>query len=121
MDEAEQVSSSPVQDRNRSWEATQGIVFSEVANLWTKFTASDCYAMGANVKKCKILSKTLVAATSSKAKTYVLARLKIRDREVGGSNPLAPTILKYKATITCGRHLWQPHFLCVANLWTKFS
>ncbi len=48
--------------------------------------------MGANVKKCKNLSRTLVAATISKAKTYVFARLIIRDREVGGSNPLAPTI-----------------------------
>ena len=62
-----------------------------VANLWTKFTAFDCYAMGANVKKCKNLNETLVAATYLKAKTYVFARFKIRDREVGGSNPLAPT------------------------------
>jgi hypothetical protein len=38
------------------------------------------------------LNETLVAATHSKAKTYFFARLKIRDREVGGSNPLAPTI-----------------------------
>jgi hypothetical protein len=50
--------------------------------------------MGANVKECKKLNETLVAATFSKAKTYVFARLIIRDREVGGSNPLAPTILK---------------------------
>jgi serine/threonine protein kinase len=26
-----------------------------VANLWTEFTAFDCYAMGANVKECKNL------------------------------------------------------------------
>ena len=63
-----------------------------VANWWTEFTAFDCYAMGANVKICKNLNKTLVAATSLKAKTYVFARPIIRDREVGGSNPLAPTI-----------------------------
>jgi len=33
----------------------------------------------------------LVAATFEKANTYVFAALIIRDREVGGSNPLAPT------------------------------
>jgi hypothetical protein len=32
-----------------------------------------------------------VAATFEKANTYVFAALIIRDREVGGSNPLAPT------------------------------
>ena len=34
-----------------------------VANLWTEFTAFDCYAMGADVKECKNLRKYLVAAT----------------------------------------------------------
>ena len=43
------------------------------------------------MKGCENLNKPLVAATFSKAKTYVFARLKIPDREVGGSNPLAPT------------------------------
>ena len=33
-----------------------------------------------------------MAATFEKANTYVFASLIIRDREVGGSNPLAPTI-----------------------------
>jgi len=32
-----------------------------------------------------------VAATFEKANTYVIAAPIIRDREVGGSNPLAPT------------------------------
>jgi hypothetical protein len=32
-----------------------------------------------------------VAATFEKAKTYVFAETAIWDREVGGSNPLAPT------------------------------
>ena len=32
-----------------------------------------------------------MAATFEKANTYVYAALIIRDREVGGSNPLAPT------------------------------
>jgi len=36
---------------------------------------------------------SLVAATFEKANTYVFAALIIRDREVGGSNPLAPTII----------------------------
>ena len=34
---------------------------------------------------------SVVAATFEKANTYVFAALIIRDREVGGSNPLAPT------------------------------
>ena len=42
-----------------------------VANLWTEFTAFDCYAMGADVKECKNLRKYLVAATFEKSKTYV--------------------------------------------------
>ena len=33
-----------------------------------------------------------MAATFEKAKTYVFTEPVIRDREVGGSNPLAPTI-----------------------------
>jgi hypothetical protein len=33
----------------------------------------------------------VVAATFEKAITYVFAELVVRDREVGGSNPLAPT------------------------------
>jgi hypothetical protein len=48
--------------------------------------------MGANVKEYKDPNESLVAATYSKAKTYVFALPIIRDREVGGSNPLAPTI-----------------------------
>jgi hypothetical protein len=34
----------------------------------------------------------MVAATLEKAKTYVFAEPLVWDREVGGSNPLAPTI-----------------------------
>ena len=33
----------------------------------------------------------MVAATFEKANTYVFAETLVRDREVGGSNPLAPT------------------------------
>jgi len=36
-------------------------------------------------------SRFLVAATFEKTKTYVFAETQVRDREVGGSNPLAPT------------------------------
>jgi hypothetical protein len=32
-----------------------------------------------------------VAATFEKAKTYIFAETQVRDREVGGSNPLALT------------------------------
>src|SRR5829696_7482524 len=42
-------------------------------------------------KKPKNARNSLVAATFEKANTYVFAALIIRDREVGGSNPLAPT------------------------------
>jgi hypothetical protein len=42
-----------------------------VANLWTEFTAFNWYAMGADVKECKNLSKFLVAATFERSKTYV--------------------------------------------------
>ena len=44
-----------------------------------------------NVNGCKNPNNSLVAATFEKANTYVFAALIIRDREVGGSNPLAPT------------------------------
>jgi hypothetical protein len=44
-----------------------------------------------NGNECKNARNSLVAATFEKANTYVFAALIIRDREVGGSNPLAPT------------------------------
>ena len=76
-----------------------GCAQKRVANLWTEFAARDGYAMGTNRKECKKPSKSLVAATFEKAKTYIFARPKIRDREVGGSNPLAPTIyIKHQLT-----------------------
>ena len=50
-----------------------------VANLWTEFTALDCYAMVTDVKRCKNLRKCLVAATFEKAKTYVFAGFQIMN------------------------------------------
>jgi hypothetical protein len=47
--------------------------------------------MSWNVTECKNLRNSLVAATFEKANTYVIAPTIIRDREVGSSNPLAPT------------------------------
>ncbi len=47
--------------------------------------------MVSNGNECKNASNSLVAATFEKANTYVFAAPIIRDREVGGSNPLAPT------------------------------
>jgi hypothetical protein len=44
-----------------------------------------------NRTECKNARISLVAATFEKANTYVFAAPIIRDREVGGSNPLAPT------------------------------
>ena len=46
-----------------------------------------------NGNGCKNLRISLVTATFEKANTYVFAAPIIRDREVGGSNPLAPTII----------------------------
>jgi hypothetical protein len=47
-----------------------------------------------------------VAATFEKANTYVFAAPIIRDREVGGSNPLAPTnnlhLIKYLRSLFLG-------------------
>jgi len=43
-----------------------------------------------------------VAATFEKAKTYVLAATAIWDREVGGSNPLAPT------KVISSNEIWYP-------------
>jgi hypothetical protein len=44
-----------------------------------------------NRTECKNARISLVAETFEKANTYVFAAPIIRDREVGGSNPLAPT------------------------------
>jgi hypothetical protein len=53
----------------------------------------------------------LVAATLEKSKTYVFERPKIRDREVGGSNPLAPTNKLHDMNFY-GRHLLTAVFVC---------
>ena len=52
---------------------------------------------------------SLVAATFEKANTYVFAAPIIRDREVGGSNPLAPT--------NYIKHLRLPAKVAVLVLW----
>jgi hypothetical protein len=43
-------------------------------------------------KESKNPSKSVVAPTFEKAKTYIFDEPLVWDREVGGSNPLAPTI-----------------------------
>jgi hypothetical protein len=62
--------------------------------------------MVTNGKECENLSKLLVAATFEKAKTYVFTEAQIWDREVGGSNPLAPT--KRKLGLLDGRRFRWP-------------
>src|ERR1044072_4902881 len=62
-----------------------------------------------NGNGCKNPRKSLVAATFEKANTYVFAALIIRDREVGGSNPLAPT--------NHFKHLRLPVKVAVLVLW----
>jgi hypothetical protein len=72
--------------------------------------------MATNRTECKIPNRSLVAATFEKAKTYVFAETLIRDREVGGSNPLAPTIYFQQRTAAAlrGRSAF------VANLCSLF-
>jgi hypothetical protein len=62
----------------------------------------------------------MVAATFEKANTYVFAAPIIRDREVGGSNPLAPTNNLHRINYLRPLALTAV-FSAVANLWTKFS
>jgi hypothetical protein len=57
----------------------------------------------------------LVAATFEKAITYVFAEPLVWDREVGGSNPLAPTINQQLTTTCSGARPER-----VANLWSIF-
>ena len=60
-----------------------------------------------NVKICKNGPNSVVAATQEKSESCVLDGVKVRDREVGGSNPLAPTNLKSNATTIYGCQQWQ--------------
>jgi hypothetical protein len=46
------------------------------------------------------ISELVVAATPRKSKTCIFDGVKVRDREVGGSNPLAPTINIKQLTAT---------------------
>ena len=62
-----------------------------MANLWPEFSARDVYCTVADGTECKNSKKSVVAATLEKANTYVFAEPLVWDREVGGSNPLAPT------------------------------
>ena len=62
-----------------------------MANLWTELPARDVYCTVADGKGCKNPQESVVAATLEKANTYVFAEPSVWDREVGGSNPLAPT------------------------------
>jgi|SRR4030095_6844986 hypothetical protein len=73
--------------------------------------------MEKNGNGCKNPRNSLVAATFEKANTYAFAAPIIRDREVGGSNPLAPTINinNLRLPNAGGRNSF------VANLWILFS
>ena len=62
-----------------------------MANLWPESPAHDVYWTVADGTECKNPRKSLVAATFEKALTYESAEPFVWDREVGGSNPLAPT------------------------------
>ena len=74
--------------------------------------------MGRNGNGCKNARNSLVAATFEKANTYVFAALIIRDREVGGSNPLAPTNNLHPHQYLQSRALTV--FRCVAIWGQKF-
>jgi hypothetical protein len=62
-----------------------------------------------NGNGCKNARISLVAATFEKANTYVFAAPIIRDREVGGSNPLAPTNNSYWIN-NLGPRVFTPFF-----------
>ena len=62
-----------------------------VAKLWPDDPSSQVEETVRNVKICKNGRNHVVAATPEKSETYVFDDIKVRDREVGGSNPLAPT------------------------------
>jgi hypothetical protein len=62
-----------------------------VSKLWPDDLTSDVEETVRNVKICKTRRNHVVAATPEKSETYVFDGFKVRDREVGGSNPLAPT------------------------------
>jgi hypothetical protein len=62
-----------------------------VANMWTKITARDGYAMGRNGKEQENLDFSSVAATVEKASTYVFAERLIRNAEVRSSTLLCST------------------------------
>ena len=62
-----------------------------VANLRPELPAHEVYWTVGDGTECKNPKKSVVAATLEKARTYVFAGPLVWDREVGGSNPLAPT------------------------------
>jgi len=73
--------------------STEGSPHVWVTNLWPEFPAHDVYWTVADGTECENPNKSSVAATFEKANTYVFAEPLVRDREVGGSNPLAPTTI----------------------------
>jgi hypothetical protein len=87
-----------------------------VADLWQKKIEIAGDRMSPNVKCCKTPLIMPVAATRAKSISCVYLKMVIRDREVGGSNPLAPTIkshlIKYLRP-----PVWAACFLVVADLW----
>ena len=64
-----------------------------MAKLWPEYPTSGVEETVKNVKICKDGRNHVVAATPEKSETCVFDGIKVRDREVGGSNPLAPTNL----------------------------
>src|SRR6187549_178512 len=74
--------------------------------------------MAKNGSGCQNVRNSLVAATFEKENTYVFAAPIIRDREVGGSNPLAPTNNSHSINYIRSR-AYTLFFPPVANLWTK--
>ena len=62
-----------------------------VSKLWPDDPSTQVEETVRNVKICKNGQNYVVAATPEKSETYVFDGIKVRDREVGGSNPLAPT------------------------------
>jgi len=62
-----------------------------VSKLWPDDVTLYVQETVRNGKICKTSRNQVVAATQEKSKTCIFDGVKVRDREVGGSNPLAPT------------------------------
>jgi hypothetical protein len=102
-----------------SYSSSRYLYVSVVSKLWPEYPTLGVEETVKNVKICKKVRNSVVAATPEKSKTYVFDGIKVRDREVGGSNPLAPTKLNSKATTIYAASIGGFISLVVSKLWPE--